>query len=65
MNLKERNLNLGNQEINFFKSTNFNDDIDRALQKDDKDWTYFANDIGYHANKFNRNFDILDKYTWS
>ncbi len=42
-----------------FKSTNFNDDIDRALQKENKDWTYFAGDIGYHANKFNRNFDIL------
>jgi len=42
-----------------FKSTEFGDDTDRALQKEDKSWTYFAGDIGYHENKINRKFDIL------
>tara|TARA_Y100000741_G_scaffold362729_1_gene349270 strand:- start:1507 stop:3237 length:1731 start_codon:yes stop_codon:yes gene_type:complete len=42
-----------------FKSTNFGDDKDRALQKIDKSWTYFASDAAYHNNKINRNFDGL------
>mgnify|MGYP001358818888 CR=1 FL=1 len=42
-----------------FASTKFGDDTDRALQKEDKTWTYFAGDIAYHAHKINRNFDIL------
>ena len=42
-----------------FKSTDFGDDKDRALQKSDKSWTYFASDVAYHNNKLNRKFDIL------
>ena len=42
-----------------FKSTLFDDDTDRALQKNDGSWTYFANDIAYHANKVERNYDYL------
>ena len=42
-----------------FKSTLFGDDNDRALQKNDGSWTYFANDIGYHMDKVNRKFDYL------
>jgi len=42
-----------------FKSTDFGDDKDRALQKSDNSWTYFASDVSYHNNKLNRNFDIL------
>ena len=42
-----------------FKSTDFGDDKDRALQKSDKSWTYFANDVAYHNNKLKRKFDIL------
>jgi len=42
-----------------FRSTDFGDDKDRALQKSDKSWTYFAGDVAYHNNKLNRNFDIL------
>jgi len=42
-----------------FKSTNFGDDKDRALQKSDKSWTYFASDAAYHNNKLDRNFDLL------
>jgi len=42
-----------------FKSTVFGDDKDRALQKSDKSWTYFASDVAYHNNKLDRKFDIL------
>ena len=34
--------------------------MDRSLKKDDDTWTYFASDIAYHANKIDRNFDVLD-----
>ncbi len=42
-----------------FNSTKFGDDTDRALQKYDGTWTYFASDIAYHNYKIQRNFDIL------
>jgi arginyl-tRNA synthetase len=42
-----------------FKSTLFGDDTDRALQKNDGTWTYFANDIAYHADKVSRNYNYL------
>ena len=42
-----------------FKSTDFGDDKDRALQKSDNSWTYFAADVAYHNNKLDRNFDTL------
>ena len=42
-----------------FKSSAFGDDADRALQKADGTWTYFAGDIAYHSNKISRKFDIL------
>ena len=42
-----------------FRSTDFGDDKDRALQKNDLTWTYFANDVAYHNTKINRNFDKL------
>ena len=42
-----------------FKSTLFGDDVDRALQKADGSWTYFAGDMAYHSNKILRKFDVL------
>ena len=42
-----------------FKSTLFGDDTDRALQKNDGSWTYFANDVAYHMDKVNRNYKHL------
>ena len=42
-----------------FKSTEFGDDLDRALQKNDGSWTYFANDVAYHSHKIDRKFDNL------
>ena len=42
-----------------FRSSDFGDDKDRALQKADKSWTYFASDVAYHNNKLERKYDIL------
>ena len=42
-----------------FKSTAFGDDADRALQKSDRSYTYFAADIAYHYNKLRRGFRHL------
>jgi len=42
-----------------FKSSLFGDDSDRALQKDDGSWTYFANDVGYHSTKVSKKYDYL------
>jgi len=42
-----------------FKSTQFGDDVDRALTKDDGEWTYFAGDVAYHSNKIDRKYDSV------
>ena len=55
----ENDRNWIEREQLLFKSTNFGDDKDRALQKADKSWTYFASDVAYHNNKLDRNFDLL------
>ena len=47
------------QDLLLFKSTVFRDDSDRALQKTDGTWTYFAGDMAYHAHKISRKFDVL------
>ena len=55
----ENNDNWVEREQLLFKSTEFGDDKDRALQKSDGAWTYFAGDVAYHKNKVDRKFDQL------
>ena len=55
----EDNKDWVEREQLLFKSTDFGDDKDRALQKSDGTWTYFASDVAYHKNKVDRNFDYL------
>ncbi len=55
----EDNNNWREREQLLFKSTDFGDDKDRALQKSDGSWTYFASDVAYHKNKIDRKFDYL------
>jgi len=40
----------------WFKSTEFGDEKDRVLVKSSGEYTYFASDIAYHVNKFERGF---------
>jgi len=47
------------REQELFRSTDFGDDIDRPVKKSDGSNTYFANDIGYHADKMARGFDAM------
>jgi len=42
-----------------FNSILFGDDKNRAMQKNDGTWTYFANDVAYHMDKVNRKFKYL------
>ena len=55
----EDKKNWVEREQLLFKSTDFGDDKDRALQKSDGTWTYFASDVAYHKNKVDRKFDYL------
>lgn len=43
----------------WFRSTAFGDDKDRVLKKADGSYTYFAADIAYHADKYDRGFDLV------
>ena len=42
-----------------FKSSNFGDSLDRAIKKNNGEWTYFASDIAYHYNKVERGFEEI------
>jgi len=44
------------REQTLFRSTEFGDDVDRALLKSDGSYTYFASDIAYHLDKYRRGF---------
>lgn len=44
-----------------FRASRFGDETDRPLQKADGGWTYFASDVAYHRDKFERGFiDAID-----
>jgi len=55
----ELNKNWKKTKRLIFKSTLFGDDTDRAIQKNDGSWTYFANDVAYHMDKVQRNYEYL------
>src|ERR1700723_1635103 len=44
------------REQTLFRATAFGDDVDRPLLKSDGSYTYFASDIAYHKDKFDRGF---------
>jgi arginyl-tRNA synthetase len=47
------------REQTLFRATAYGDDVDRPLKKSDGSYTYFASDIAYHRNKFDRGFRNL------
>jgi arginyl-tRNA synthetase len=47
------------REQTLFRATAYGDDVDRPLMKSDGSYTYFASDIAYHKNKFDRGFHNL------
>ena len=42
-----------------FRASDFGDDTDRPLKKSDGSWTYFASDLAYHQDKYQRGFSNL------
>jgi len=45
----------------WFRSTDFGDDKDRVVRRDNGQTTYFASDIAYHLDKIDRGFDrVID-----
>lgn len=58
LNLLEEKGYLYEAEGNlWFRSTDFGDDKDRVVRRANGQTTYFASDIAYHMNKFERGFD--------
>jgi arginyl-tRNA synthetase len=43
----------------WFRATQFGDEKDRVVQRENGQYTYFASDIAYHLDKFERHFDLL------
>ena len=43
----------------WFRSTDFGDEKDRVVQRENGLYTYFASDIAYHLNKYERGFDRM------
>jgi len=57
--LKNKNLTYEKDGALWFKSTQFGDDKDRVLIKENGEKTYFASDVAYLINKFSRKFKKL------
>lgn len=57
--LKEKGFVFEDSGATWFKSTAFGDDKDRVIKKENGEWTYFASDIAYHHDKYERGFDTL------
>ena len=43
----------------WFSSSKFGDEKDRVVQRENGQYTYFASDISYHLDKFERGFDLV------
>jgi arginyl-tRNA synthetase len=56
--LKNKALTYESDGALWFKSTEFGDEKDRVLERTNGVRTYFANDLAYHMNKFERGFEL-------
>lgn len=57
--LKASNVLYEKEGAWWFKSTDYGDEKDRVVVRDNGQTTYFASDIAYHLNKYNRGFDTV------
>ena len=55
--IKNQGYTYSKDGAEWFKSTEFGDDKDRVLLRENKEPTYYLTDVGYHKNKIDRNFD--------
>lgn len=59
--LADKGLSYEKDEALWFKTTEYGDDKDRVLIKSDGSPTYFASDVAYHMEKFERGFErVID-----
>ena len=56
--LKKNNHTYSKDKALWFKSTDYNDEKDRVLVKENQDHTYLATDIAYHEKKIERKYDL-------
>lgn len=57
--LEERDHVYRQDGARWFRSSAFGDEKDRVVQRENGQYTYFASDIAYHLNKFERGFDVV------
>ncbi|HPC40362.1 MAG TPA: arginine--tRNA ligase [Spirochaetota bacterium] len=57
--LQSRGVVFSEEGKTLFKSTDFDDDKDRVLVRDDGRPTYFLADIAYHNDKMQRGYDLI------
>lgn len=57
--LRDKNYLYEKEGALWFKSTDFGDEKDRVVQRENGLMTYFASDIAYHLNKYERGFDSI------
>lgn len=57
--LKERGHAYEKDGALWFRTTAFGDDKDRVLVRSNGVTTYFASDVAYHKDKFDRGFDLV------
>jgi arginyl-tRNA synthetase len=57
--LDERGLLYEQEGATWFRTTDFGDDKDRVVVRENGARTYFASDIAYHYEKFERGYDLL------
>jgi arginyl-tRNA synthetase len=57
--LEERNFIYREEDTLWFRTTDFGDEKDRVVVRENGEPTYFAADIAYHKNKYERGFDTV------
>lgn len=59
--LEAKGLSFRADDALWLRTTEYGDDKDRVLIKSDGSYTYFASDVAYHMEKFDRGFDrVID-----
>lgn len=57
--LEEAGYVFSESGAKWFRSTQFGDEKNRVVQRENGQYTYFASDIAYHRDKFERGFDLV------
>lgn len=57
--VRERKLAYEQEGALWFRTTDFGDDKDRVLVRSNGATTYFASDVAYHKEKFDRGYDLV------